>query len=61
MLYWLHEFNELFSPLRMFRYITFRTVMAAGTAFVLTLLFGPWLIEKLRALKISEMEEDARV
>lgn len=61
MLYWLHELNEIFSPLRMFRYITFRTVMAAGTAFVLTLIIGPWLIEKLRALKISEMEEDDRV
>lgn len=61
MLYWLHELNELFSPLRIFRYITFRTVMAAGTAFVLSLIFGPWLIEKLRQIKFSEMKEDDRI
>lgn len=61
MLYWLHEFNELFSPLRIFRYITFRTVMAAGTAFTLSLIFGPWVIDKLREIKFSEMKEDHRI
>ncbi len=61
MLYWLHQFNDLYSPLRIFRYITFRTVAAAGTAFVISLIVGPWLINKLRALKISELCEDDRV
>lgn len=61
MLYWLHELSDHFSPLRMFRYITFRTVAAACTAFVLSLMYGPMLIKKLRSLKIREMKEDARV
>lgn len=61
MLYWLNELTEVFSPLRIFRYITFRTVCAAGTAFVLSLILGPWLIEKLRVLKYGEQREDERV
>ena len=61
MLYWLQELSDVFSPLRMFRYITFRTVMAAGTAFVLSLIIGPWLIEKLRAVNFGEQCEDERV
>jgi phospho-N-acetylmuramoyl-pentapeptide-transferase len=61
MLYWLHQLSDVFSPLRIFRYITFRTVMAAGTAFVLSLIVGPWLIRKLHALKFGEQCEDERV
>jgi phospho-N-acetylmuramoyl-pentapeptide-transferase len=61
MLYWLHEFSDVFPPLRMFQYITFRTVMAAGTAFVLSLILGPWLIERLRALNLGEQCEDDRI
>lgn len=61
MLYWLHQFSDVFSPLRIFRYITFRTVLAAGIAFVLSLMIGPWLIERLRRLKYGELREDERV
>jgi phospho-N-acetylmuramoyl-pentapeptide-transferase len=61
MLYWLSQFTDVFSPLRMFRYITFRAVLAAGTAFILCLIIGPWLIEKLRVLKYGELREDDRV
>ncbi len=61
MLYWLSQFSDLYSPLRIFRYITFRAVLAAGTAFILSLIIGPWLIEKLRVLKYGEQREDARV
>ena len=61
MLYWLHQFSDVFSPLRIFRYITFRTVMAAGTAFVLSLIIGPWLIEKLRSVNFGEQKTDERV
>lgn len=61
MLYWLSQFTDLFSPLRMFRYITFRAVLAAGTAFIFSLIIGPWLIEKLRVLKYGEQREDERV
>jgi phospho-N-acetylmuramoyl-pentapeptide-transferase len=61
MLYWLSQFTDVFSPLRMFRYITFRAVLAAGTAFILCLIIGPWLIEKLRVVKFGELREDERV
>ena len=47
---------ELLYPLRdeifafnVFRYITFRAAYSAITAFLLTLLLGPWFIAKLRA------------
>jgi len=61
MLYWLYQFSDVFSPLRIFRYITFRAVMAAGTAFIISLILGPWLIEKLRVVKYGEQCEDKRV
>jgi phospho-N-acetylmuramoyl-pentapeptide-transferase len=61
MFYWLYQFSDAFSPLRIFRYITFRAVLAAGTAFILSLIIGPWLIEKLRAVNFGEQREDERV
>jgi phospho-N-acetylmuramoyl-pentapeptide-transferase len=61
MLYWLSQLSDVFSPLRMFRYITFRAVLAAGTAFVLSVIIGPWLIKKLQATNFSEQQEDDRV
>ena len=61
MLYWICEWSHLFSPLRIFRYITFRTVMAAGTAFLFSLILGPWLIEKLRLFRLTEQREDERL
>src|ERR1700741_4418905 len=32
-----------------FRYLTFRSLMALISAFVISLVIGPWLIERLRA------------
>jgi len=61
MFYWLYQFNEVISSLRIFRYITFRAVMAAGTAFIFSLIVGPWLIEKLRAINFGEQKTDERV
>jgi phospho-N-acetylmuramoyl-pentapeptide-transferase len=61
MLYWLSQFTEVFSPLRIFRYITFRSVLAAGTAFILSLIIGPWLVKKLQSVNFSEQQEDVRV
>jgi len=51
LLYPLRDFISFFN---LFRYITFRAVMAALTAFILSLIFGPPLIRKLKALKIGE-------
>lgn len=40
--------------MNIFKYITFRAAMAAVTAFVLSLLFGPVLIGRLARLKVGE-------
>src|SRR4051812_7615691 len=48
MLTWLAEFSHLFSPLNLFRYITFRTAGAATTALLFVFFFGPTIIAALR-------------
>lgn len=55
MLYYLSALTHLFTPLNLFRYVTFRAVMGAGTAFFLSLLLGRWMIGKLRAYKIGQI------
>lgn len=54
MLYYLSLLTEHFSPLRVFRYITVRTVAGAGTAFLICVVLGPVAIRSLRALRIRE-------
>lgn len=55
MLYYLSTLSDLFTPLNVFRYVTFRAFMGAGTAFVLSLLMGRWMIGRLRAYKIGQI------
>jgi phospho-N-acetylmuramoyl-pentapeptide-transferase len=50
----LYPLRDFISVFNLFRYITFRAAMAALTAFVLSLIFGPLLINKLKALKVGE-------
>ena len=45
--------NEL-GFLRVFNYITFRAVMAALTALLIGLAFGPWVIRRLTEMKIGQ-------
>ncbi len=47
-------YPDEFSFLRVFQYITFRAVMAAMTALLIGLAFGPWVIRRLTALKIGQ-------
>ena len=56
MLYYLlyHVLQRYLSPLNVFRYITVRTVYASLTAMFLALVFGPWLIRRLRELQIGQ-------
>lgn len=56
MLYYLANLRDLFSPLNIFQYISFRTGGAVVTAFLLSLLIGPRLIEKLRSYKIQQIQ-----
>src|SRR5271157_379930 len=56
MLYFL-LYEHLFryaSPLRVFRYVTFRTAFASLTAMFLCIFLGPWLIGKLRQFQIGQ-------
>ncbi|MCL2453002.1 MAG: phospho-N-acetylmuramoyl-pentapeptide-transferase [Alphaproteobacteria bacterium] len=48
MLSWLAEFSGFYSPLNLFRYITFRTGGATATALFFVFFFGPSIISALR-------------
>jgi len=54
MLFYLSLLEKLFSPLRMFQYITVRTVAGAGTAFLICVLLGPRVIGLLRRFNIGQ-------
>jgi phospho-N-acetylmuramoyl-pentapeptide-transferase len=47
-------FQDTVPALRVFKYITFRTLSATVTALAISLLLGPWLIERLRQYKIGQ-------
>jgi phospho-N-acetylmuramoyl-pentapeptide-transferase len=51
---WLQSLSPEFDYFRVFQYITFRAVMAAMTALLIGLAFGPWVINRLAALKIGQ-------
>jgi phospho-N-acetylmuramoyl-pentapeptide-transferase len=48
------------SPLRLLRYLTVRTMMAAVTAAFIGFVIGPWLIRRFRALKLGQNYHDDR-
>jgi phospho-N-acetylmuramoyl-pentapeptide-transferase len=56
LLYWLlyEKLFPFFHPFRIFRYLTFRTAFASGTALLIALFIGPWVIEKLREFQIGQ-------
>jgi phospho-N-acetylmuramoyl-pentapeptide-transferase len=59
MMYYLHHFAEgaasdFFKAFNVFQYITFRAVAAATTAFLLSLIFGNWVIRRLISLKLGQ-------
>src|SRR5947207_7250556 len=51
---WLQTLSPEFGFFRFFQYITFRAVMAAMTALLIGLAFGPWVIRRLTAMKIGQ-------
>jgi len=46
--------SEILKAFNVFQYITFRAVAAGVTAFVLSLLFGNWVIRHLISLKLGQ-------
>ena len=57
---YLADYENIWGPLRVLRFITLRTLMAAGTATLIGFIIGPWLIRKLRALKFGQHYDDDR-
>ena len=63
MFYYLSEYTDLFSPLRVFQYTTFRAVCAALTALVMCVALGPWFIRCLAGMNLQQPirgEDDLR-
>jgi phospho-N-acetylmuramoyl-pentapeptide-transferase len=60
LLYWLlyEKLYIYFHPFRIFRYLTFRTAFASGTALLIALFIGPWVIQKLREFQIGQFVRD---
>jgi phospho-N-acetylmuramoyl-pentapeptide-transferase len=54
--YWLfyEKLFHVYPPFRLFQYSTFRTAMASITAFLLSVVLGPWLISRLRQYQIGQ-------
>ncbi|MDO8662054.1 MAG: phospho-N-acetylmuramoyl-pentapeptide-transferase [Candidatus Omnitrophota bacterium] len=50
----LYPLHDLISAFNIFRYITFRAGMAVLTSFMISLILGPLIIRRLRALKVGE-------
>ncbi len=53
--YLLYPFNESFTLLNVFRYITFRTAMATRTAMLISFVVGPWIIRRLAHLQVRQI------
>ncbi|HMN21264.1 MAG TPA: phospho-N-acetylmuramoyl-pentapeptide-transferase [Ottowia sp.] len=51
---WLQKLSPELGFFRVFQYLTFRAVMAAMTALLIGIAFGPWVIRRLTALKIGQ-------
>ena len=60
MLSYLAEFENRFGFLRLLRYLSLRTLLAAGTAAIIGFVIGPWLIAQLRQLKFGQHYDDDR-
>jgi phospho-N-acetylmuramoyl-pentapeptide-transferase len=55
---WLQTLSPELGFFRVFQYLTFRAVMAAMTALLIGLAFGPWVIRRLTELKIGQPVRD---
>ncbi|HPE36469.1 MAG TPA: phospho-N-acetylmuramoyl-pentapeptide-transferase, partial [Spirochaetales bacterium] len=51
---WLYPLVKFFTPLNVFKYLTFRSAYAAVTALLIAFLLGPAIIELLRKVKFSQ-------
>ena len=55
----LYPLHDIISVFNVFRYITFRTIYAGLTAFLLCVVLGPWVIRKLTRMNVGQfIQED---
>jgi len=54
MLKLLADYESVWGPFRLFRYLSFRGAMAAGTSLFIGFAIGPWIILRLRELKLAQ-------
>ena len=54
----LYPLHTSISAFNVFRYITFRTIYASLTAFLICFLLGPWVIKRLRRLQVGQFIRD---
>jgi phospho-N-acetylmuramoyl-pentapeptide-transferase len=52
--YFLYPLHTSISAFNVFRYITFRTIYASLTAFVVCFMLGPWMIRKLSRMQVGQ-------
>ena len=57
----LYPLKDLWFGFNVFRYITFRTVMASITAFILSVIIGPIIVRMLKNMKIGELPRKENV
>jgi phospho-N-acetylmuramoyl-pentapeptide-transferase len=50
----LYPLNTTFAAFNVFRYITFRTIYASLTAFLICFLLGPWVIRRLSMMQVGQ-------
>jgi phospho-N-acetylmuramoyl-pentapeptide-transferase len=50
----LFKLRDVVVGFNVFRYITFRTAFAALTALMISFILGPWLIERMRRVKLGQ-------
>ena len=59
MLYnWLYPLHTDYGFLNVFRYLSFRIIYAAVTAFLIAFVLTPWLIRKLQEIKLGQQIRD---
>jgi phospho-N-acetylmuramoyl-pentapeptide-transferase len=54
----LYPLHTHFSVFNVFRYITFRTIYASLTAFLICFVLGPWVIRRLQRLQVGQYVRD---
>jgi len=54
----LYPLHKAFSGFNVFRYLTFRGAGAVITALLVSFILGPWIIRRLRALKVGQQVRD---